>query len=82
MLFPSGINKKITFAKPCGVNGTIVFRAAKTEEFLDSVRCKRKRPCGVNGTIVFHAVKTEGFLYSVRGKQRSDMEKFCYFHAV
>ena len=25
---------KLTFGKPCGVNGTIVFRAVETEQFL------------------------------------------------
>ena len=45
MLFPcgvTGVNKKITFAKPCGVNGTIVFRTLKMEGFLYSLRCKRR----------------------------------------
>ena len=45
MLFPcgvTGVNKKVTFAKPCGVNGTIVFYTLKVEGFLYSLRCKRK----------------------------------------
>ena len=45
LLFPggvTGVNKKITFAKPCGVNGTIVFRTLEMEGFLYTVRCKRR----------------------------------------
>ena len=32
LLSPCGVNKNITFAKPCGVDGTIVFCTVKTEK--------------------------------------------------
>ena len=67
MLFPCGVrgvNKKITFAKPCGVNGTIVFHTLKMEGFLYSVRCKRK-------------VTWRSFVISMRCKWKLTFVKPC-----